>query len=179
VSRLFLVSVNARSNVFDQVTQIPLETSPPGEEKSSSRPPWIRPIRKKTPSVAARGAGSDGGSHRSSPEAFSPSEFFVDPTLATSPQLALPNAFPPAPIGGASSSCHPQRPSFSVPSSMDASNDTDMETAGMHIPSPSEMMNMFGFGDGEVDIATLFSGTSDFNIGQHLTDSNEPLYGHT
>lgn len=175
MSSLFLVSVDPETNVRDQVTQIPLETSSPeGQEQSSSRPPWIRPIRKKTPSVAAKGAGSDGGSHHSSPEAFSPSEFFVDPTLAaTSPQ---PNAFPSAPIAGGLSSQYPRRLSLSVPNFMDPSSGMDMEAAGMYMSSPGDAMNMFG--NGTVDVATLFSDASDFNMGQHLTDSHDPLYGH-
>lgn len=160
------------------MTQIPLETSrPEGQDQSSSRPPWIRPIRKKTPSVAAKGASSDGGSHHSSPEAFSPSEFFVDPTLAgTSPQPVAQNLFSPASSTGLSSSHYPRRLSLSVPNFMDPSNGMEMEAGGMYMSSPAEVMNMFG--DGAVDVATLFSGASDFNMGQHLTEPHEPLYGH-
>lgn len=159
---------------FHKVTQIPLEPSrPEGQEQSSTRPPWIRPIRKKTPSVAAKGAGSDGGSQHSSPEAFSPSEFFVDPTLgATSPQTIPQNAFSPAP---SSSSRYPRRLSLSTPSFMDPGG-MDMDAAaGMYLSSPADMMNMFG--DGSVDVATLFSGAADFNMG-HLPETHEPLYGH-
>jgi hypothetical protein len=51
----------------------------------------------------------------------------------------------------------------------------DMDTAaGMYLSSPADMMNMFG--DGSVDVATLFSGAADFNMG-HL-EAHEPLYGH-
>ncbi|KAG2123554.1 fungal-specific transcription factor domain-containing protein [Suillus cothurnatus] len=160
---------------FCRLTQIPLEPSrPEGQEQSSSRPPWIRPIRKKTPSVAAKGAGSDGGSQHSSPEAFSPSEFFVDPTLgATSPQTIPQSAFSPAP--GPSSSRYPRRLSLSAPFMDPGSMDMDA-SAGMYLSSPADMMNMFG--DGSVDVATLFSGASDFNMGQHLGEPHEPLYGH-
>jgi hypothetical protein len=42
--------------------------------------------------------------------------------------------------------------------------------------SPVDVMNMFG--DGSMDVTTLFPGASDFNIGQHLADSHESLYGH-
>jgi hypothetical protein len=53
----------------------------------------------------------------------------------------------------------------------------DMDaSAGMYLSSPADMMNMFG--DGSVDVATLFSGASDFNMGPHLAESHEPLYGH-
>ncbi|KAG1779952.1 fungal-specific transcription factor domain-containing protein [Suillus placidus] len=161
---------------FCRLTQIPLEPShPEGQEQSSSRPPWIRPIRKKTPSVAAKGAGSDGGSQHSSPEAFSPSEFFIDPTLgATSPQTIPQSAFSPAPVS--SSSRYPRRLSLSAPSFMDAGG-MDMDaSAGMYLSSPADMMNMFG--DGSVDVAALFSGASDFNMGQQLSEPHEPLYGH-
>ncbi|OJA12560.1 hypothetical protein AZE42_07878 [Rhizopogon vesiculosus] len=161
---------------FCRLTQIPLETSRPEGQEQSSRPPWIRPIRKKTPSVAAKGASSDSGSHHSSPEAFSPSEFFVDPTLAaTSPQPISQNSFSPAPVTGPSASRYPRRLSVSVPNFMDPSHGMDMEAAGLYMSSPAEVMNMFG--DGTVDVASLFSGASDFNMGHHL-EPHEPLYGH-
>lgn len=162
---------------FCRLTQIPLEPSrPEGQEQSSSRPPWIRPIRKKTPSVAAKGAGSDGGSQHSSPEAFSPSEFFVDPTLGiTSPKMIPQSAFSPTPVP--SSSRYPRRLSPSTPGFMDPPSGMDMDaSAGMYLSSPADMMNMFG--DGSVDVAALFSGASDFNMGQHLAEPHDPLYGH-
>ncbi|KAF5371410.1 hypothetical protein D9757_010008 [Collybiopsis confluens] len=75
---------------FCRLTQIPLEpTRPDSTQNDSSRPAWIRPVRKKT---TARGGGSVGGGSQNgdsppnhttssdSPEAFSPSEFFnADP----------------------------------------------------------------------------------------------------
>ena len=66
------------------VTQIPLD--PPRSDggakngsSQSARPPWIRPVRKKTSSVSAANGRSPNGSgdspsHHSSPESFS--EFF-------------------------------------------------------------------------------------------------------
>ncbi|KAF8628549.1 hypothetical protein AX15_003828 [Amanita polypyramis BW_CC] len=69
---------------FCRVTQIPLD--PPRTDgknmngSQSSRPPWIRPVRKKASSVSAANSrspnhnNSDSPSHHSSPESFS--EFF-------------------------------------------------------------------------------------------------------
>src|SRR5688572_7444884 len=67
------------------VTNIPLETSPSGPDglggPSSARPAWIRPVRKKAPSIARSNQSNSGDSpsHHSSPEAFSPSDFFAEP----------------------------------------------------------------------------------------------------
>ncbi|KAH6879591.1 fungal-specific transcription factor domain-containing protein [Coprinopsis sp. MPI-PUGE-AT-0042] len=63
---------------FCRLTNIPLETGRQEGATTSTRPPWIRPVRKKASSVA-RSNHSDSASHQSSPEAFSPVEFFSDP----------------------------------------------------------------------------------------------------
>ncbi|KIJ62344.1 hypothetical protein HYDPIDRAFT_94787 [Hydnomerulius pinastri MD-312] len=154
---------------FCRLTQIPLEpTRADSQEQSNTRPPWIRPVRKKTPS-AARGPGSDAGSHHSSPEAFSPSEFFVDPTASlTSPQT-ITQAFPSTPGQYTLSN---RRASLSVPSFLDASNGMDMDPT-MYMSSPAEVINMF---DGGADMSSIFS--SDFAMGPHSTESNDALYGH-
>ncbi|KIK63427.1 hypothetical protein GYMLUDRAFT_41111 [Collybiopsis luxurians FD-317 M1] len=78
---------------FCRLTQIPLEpTRPDNPQNDSSRPAWIRPVRKKASISVSRGGGSAGGGSQSgdsppqhttssnSPEAFSPSDFFnTDP----------------------------------------------------------------------------------------------------
>ncbi|KAJ7607206.1 fungal-specific transcription factor domain-containing protein [Roridomyces roridus] len=69
---------------FCRLTQIPLDApreSP--ETNTNSRPPWIRPVRKKSVAARARSSSAENSpSHNSggsshSPEAFSPSDFFV------------------------------------------------------------------------------------------------------
>lgn len=58
--------------ILSVVTQIPLEGSQPPENlQNDRRPPWIRPVRKKTPSIARSGDSS-------TPEAFSPTEFLAN-----------------------------------------------------------------------------------------------------
>lgn len=49
------------------VTCIPLD-APVRIETHQTRPPWIRPVRKKTPSVARAGPGSSSDSQHGSPE---------------------------------------------------------------------------------------------------------------
>ncbi|KAH7890582.1 fungal-specific transcription factor domain-containing protein [Phlebopus sp. FC_14] len=169
---------------FCRLTQIPLEPSrSDSQEQSSTRPPWIRPVRKKTPS-AQRG-GSDGGSHHSSPEAFTPSEFFVDP--ATAAGLASPQSVnqvfpPPTPTPGAGpSSGHytlneRRSSSLSLPSYLDTSHGgMDMDPS-MYMASP--VMGMFSEGNG-VDVSSIFS-SSEFGIVQHADpgSAGDMLYSH-
>ncbi|KIK91069.1 hypothetical protein PAXRUDRAFT_150343 [Paxillus rubicundulus Ve08.2h10] len=148
---------------FCRITQIPLEPSQTdSREQLNTRPPWIRPIRKKTPS-AVKGTGSDGGSHHSSPEAFSPSEFFVDPGSGlTSPQMAS-QVFPPTPNPGMSSGQYSlssnRRSSLSIPAFLDTPTGMSMDHA-MYMASPTGVMNMFS--DNAVDVSSLFS--SDFTM---------------
>lgn len=80
------------------VTQIPLEASRHDTTERRSRPPWIRPVRKKTPSVAHSNASNESPPHHSSPESFSPSDAFLDLT------------------GGASTSPAPFSPASNAPS---------------------------------------------------------------
>lgn len=79
------------------VTQIPLEAprqqDGPG---SSSRPPWVRPVRKKTSSTARSPAGSgDSPLNHGSPEEFQPStDAFLDHHhLGGTPQPSPQQAF--------------------------------------------------------------------------------------
>ncbi|KAF9223071.1 hypothetical protein BS17DRAFT_782325 [Gyrodon lividus] len=146
---------------FCRITQIPLEPSrTDSREQLNTRPPWIRPIRKKTPATKN---GSDGGSHHSSPEAFSPSEFFVDPTSSlTSPQTVS-QAFPSTPNPGTSSGQYSlnsnRRSSLSAPSFLDTPNGMDMDHT-MYMSSQMGVMNIFN--DNAVDVSSLFS--SDFTM---------------
>lgn len=61
------------------MTNIPLETAHQDGPASATRPPWIRPVRKKAPSIAHSNKSGDSPSHQSSPEAFSPQDFFEPP----------------------------------------------------------------------------------------------------
>ncbi|KAI0777449.1 fungal-specific transcription factor domain-containing protein [Trametes elegans] len=74
---------------FCRITQIPLETTRSQDGSSSSnRPPWVRPVRKKTTSSARSPAGSaESPSHHGSPEDFQPTDAFLD-HLGGSPQSA-------------------------------------------------------------------------------------------
>ncbi|KAI0746270.1 fungal-specific transcription factor domain-containing protein [Daedaleopsis nitida] len=92
---------------FCRLTQIPLETAPrqPDGTGANHRPPWVRPVRKKTSSSARSPAGSgDSPLNHGSPEEFQPStDAFLDhmPPLGSSPQAAAqPFSVPaPAPFG--------------------------------------------------------------------------------
>jgi len=150
---------------FCRLTQIPLEPShSDSEEQANTRPPWIRPVRKKTPNMA-KGTGSDGSSHHSSPEAFSPSEFFVDPGVGiTSAQPFTAGHY----LG--------RRSSLTLPSFLDTAAATMEVDPSIYMSSPAEVMSMLG--DGSVDVSTIF--TPDFNaMGSHSTESRESsLYRH-
>lgn len=157
------------------VTQIPLEPSRSDSQDQLNRPAWVRPVRKKTP-CTTKGTGSDGGSHHSSPEAFSPSEFFADPAVSlTSPQ-SVGRAFSPNSATGGSASQYlrtNRRASLALPSFLDTSPSMEMDPS-VYMSSPAEVMSMFG--DSAVDVSSIF--TPDFNMGHHSTESSESLYGH-
>lgn len=130
-------------------------------------------MRKKTPSMA-KGTGSDGSSHHSSPEAFSPSEFFVDPGVGiTSAQPFNPTS---AADGSAGHYLGARRSSLTLPSFLDTAAATMEVDPSIYMSSPAEVMSMLG--DGSVDVSTIF--TPDFNtMGPHSTESRESsLYGH-
>ena len=165
---------------FCRLTQIPLEPSrPDNADQQSSRPPWIRPIRKKT-SSAARGSDNSGSQH-SSPEAFSPSEYVTDAALVrgTSPS----KAFSPAPAAGASSVGHAfggvERPrSVTSAAALGGTPFMDHASLGMDFDpeiymSPVGAMSMFG--DDSVDVASLLG--HDFGFG-HVGSSAEAHGGH-
>ena len=150
--------------MFLLVTNIPVETSGQDEPARASRPPWIRPVRKKAPSLARSNHSGDSPPHHSSPEAFSPSDFFGEP----------PNpVFPSTPSSTSGSS----QPSNTIPSTpqyvngngsgqTQTNNSTYMDTSadmGMNMIRedsqiymfPGEMMALFN--DGAVDVGQLFS----------------------
>jgi hypothetical protein len=141
-----------------------VETSGQDEPARVSRLPWIRPVRKKAPSLARSNQSGDSPPHHSSPEAFSPSDFFGEP----------PNSvFPSTPSSTSGSS----QPSNTIPSTpqyvngngagqTQTNNSTYMDTSGdmgMNMIRedsqiymfPGEMMALFN--DGAVDVGQLFS----------------------
>ena len=138
-----------------------METSGQDEPARASRPPWIRPVRKKAPSLARsnHSGGGDSPPHHSSPEAFSPSEFFLDapnsvfPSTPSStsgssqPSNAVPS--PPQYVNGNNGNAHSQT---------QTNNSTYMDTSGDLDPQvymfPGEVMALFN--DGAVDVCQLF-----------------------
>jgi hypothetical protein len=153
------------------VTQIPLETSSRQESSvhSNDRPPWIRPVPKKPPSITApRSSNGSAESEHSSPEAFTPNEFFVDVTGGGASPHPSSNTAATSSTPTASQSSPPQ--SFhSVP------HNPFMDTSGLGMnmdimrPDPSLFMSpaevMALFNDGGVDVASLFP--TDFIHQQH------------
>ncbi|GLB40905.1 putative fungal specific transcription factor [Lyophyllum shimeji] len=149
---------------FCRLTQIPLETTRRETAASSSnRPPWIRPVRKKAPSAprSTNSADSPPQQH-SSPEAFSPSEFFTETpiakncTLFTSGSSMTPST---SPAGQVTSPPQPFSPGNQPQAPfMDTSGlggmDMIREDPQMYM-SPADMMALF---DDGVDVQQLFSG---------------------
>ncbi|KAH9476291.1 ABC-transporter-regulating transcription factor [Psilocybe cubensis] len=149
---------------FCRLTNIPLETARQDGSASATRPPWIRPVRKKAPSVARSNQSGDSPSHHSSPEAFSPSDFFAEPLKTAS---AFPSGPPLPGPGPASSSSVASPPQYAAqPVQTNGNNNSSfMDTSGMemmrddsHMYMSQEMMALFN--DGGVDVQHLFS--SDF-----------------
>lgn len=136
----------------------------------NTRPPWLRPVRKKTPNTS-RGSSSDAGSHRSSPDAVSLSEYFVEPPVGlASPQPAV-QAFSPT-YGSASQYLNAnRRASLGLPPYLDTSIEMD---PGAYMASPADVMSMFG--DSSMDVSSMFA--PDFAMGHHSSDSSDSLYGH-
>ena len=148
------------------VTQIPLESSPRQDSPPhSSRPPWIRPIRKKTPSVPRSNHSAESVSQHSSPEAFTPSEYFVD---APKPVQSYPSGPPststvqPTPIGPSlpppqylnGGGGPPAGPSSFINTSGGMAMDVVRQDPQMYM-SPADVMALFN--DGNVDVGSLFS----------------------
>lgn len=149
---------------FCRLTNIPLETSRQDGPPSATRPPWIRPVRKKAPSIARSNQSGDSPSHHSSPEAFSPSDFFAEPikpvfssgpppSLASSSTHHVPS---PAVVYGPTNNGNGQQTNNSP--FMDTSGGLSMDTMMREDPQmymSHEMMALFN--DGSVDVQHLFS----------------------
>ncbi|KAJ3552687.1 hypothetical protein NP233_g12820 [Leucocoprinus birnbaumii] len=164
---------------FCRLTHIPLDPTNGTQQEhpsaQSSRPAWIRPVRKKAPSAPRSTHSGDSPSHHSSPEAFSPSEFFNNgepskptPSFAPAPPTTSgssePQMSPSSPFNGIN------HPPPNGPSSFlgSASLGMDMiqEDPQQLYMSHGEMMALFG-GDPGVDVNQLFS--PDFNMAGQTT----------
>ncbi|XP_006456252.1 hypothetical protein AGABI2DRAFT_228126 [Agaricus bisporus var. bisporus H97] len=155
---------------FCRLTQIPLgdltNGARQGSPSPSSRPAWIRPIRKKAPS-APRSSHSAGSSspHNSSPEAFSPAEFFNnEPAKPTTPFTNSSSAPAPSATTQLPSPIQyhgPNLPSAAAPPSFNMGMDMIQDDPQLYL-SHGDMMNLSLFNDGAIDVNQLFS--SEFNI---------------
>ncbi|KAG9220144.1 hypothetical protein CCMSSC00406_0007161 [Pleurotus cornucopiae] len=160
---------------FCRLTQIPLETSrSDGAPSSSTRPAWIRPIRKKAHSVA-RSSHSDVSQH-SSPEAFSPADFLADPpksafqngTTMMSPKMAGPSS--PAFSGANGVTSSGVTNGNGQASSPFADTSSGMNLDPQMFMNPSDVMALFN--DGSVDVNSMFG--SDFIQSQPSPPSASP-----
>ena len=157
-----------------------METPGQDEPSRASRPPWIRPVRKKANSLARsnHSGGGDSPPHHSSPEAFSPPDFFEPPN----------SVFPSTPSSGSGS-----QPSNTVPSppqyvnngtngsaghsQTQTNNSTYMDTSGdmgmdpQIYMFPGEMMALFN--DGAVDVCQLFPSVEFMQQQPSLNHQNE------
>lgn len=167
---------------FCRLTQIPLETARQDAAQSRSRPPWIRPVRKKTPSVAHSTNSNDSPSHHSSPEAFSPSDAFLDLSGAgTSPRPSAANG------GGFTSTMQPNNP-FGPSSNDVVSSPTYMDTVDM-MSSPHDGTGVGGassilpsdilalFNDGGVDVSQLLMSPNVNGHQRHESNGSPVFYG--
>lgn len=124
------------------VTQIPLESPRPDAQSSKPRPPWIRPVRKKT---LRSSASNESTSQHSSPEGFSPSDAFLD--LNSAAKLTSP---PPSGAFNGSAYGSPTSTSFMDTGGMEMSPEASMAM------NPSDLLAMFSANDGSgIDVAQL------------------------
>ncbi|TFK19760.1 nuclear protein [Coprinopsis marcescibilis] len=162
---------------FCRLTNIPLETNRQDGPQSASRPPWIRPVRKKTPSVARSNHSGDSPSHPSSPEAFSPRDFFGDTKSGGTPFASSSKAGSSGQYtNGASATAHPATGStatFGLDQGGGMGMDMIREDTQMYM-SPGEMMAFFN--DGNVDVNHLFSADA-FLQAQGSTQSHRTAQG--
>ncbi|KAI0066865.1 hypothetical protein BV25DRAFT_1796186 [Artomyces pyxidatus] len=152
---------------FCRLTQIPLNSPAMSQEllQNSTRPPWIRPVRKKNPSVPR----SSGSMDSPSPETFSPDMFvdMVGQSSAVNPTSMAPHA--PFSLGSGFPSSKPpngqsQPPSarrYSIDTSSPSSHFLDSNGGSNNVKpdpvaamSPEDIMALFN--DGNMDMATLF-----------------------
>lgn len=186
------------------VTQIPLDTPSLSQEFPQTKPlpPWIRPVRKKTPS-APRSSGSHESPQDNTSEAFSPSDMFVDlsvlPPDKIVPSNGLPMNSPTSPLqrsstisangnGFGSGSTVPTSPrqytsvANHAPHFMDTSGGVgdplNIKSDPALALTPAEIMALFN--DGGMDMASLFPSSlpSEF-LGDDLGAGGNTLYSQS
>lgn len=132
------------------MTEIPLEPIGPDAATDNTRPPWLRPVRKKTPSAPRSTHSGESPSQHSSPEAFSPSDFFADPNTSY-PQASTSASGIPTPRqyqnGNGNGNTQQNTSPF-------MGMDISREDGGIYM-SPTEAMALFN--DSGVDVGSLFS----------------------
>ncbi|KAK7442777.1 hypothetical protein VKT23_016022 [Stygiomarasmius scandens] len=153
---------------FCRLTQIPLEPTRQDNPQNNSRPAWIRPVRKKASSQSnRRGSQSESPSHHdhSSPEGFSPSDFFVEPKTSAPVTGAGPSSSGQQyNAGGVSSNTSVSSPPSAGPSNAPENPGSPVLFSGLNGlggMSPVGMgMDMMREGSGmylsQVDMASLF-----------------------
>lgn len=183
-----LLVILPRFSPCSQVTQIPLEpTASPDGPINNSRPPWIRPVRKKAPSAPRSSNSGESPSQHSSPEAFSPSEFFAEMSGGPGSPPKVTSSYPAGPSSAGSATASPVQGLALQPQQyMNARNAAQPgatsyidPSSGMPMDimrpdpqmymSPSEVMALFN--DGGVDVSSLFS--SEFIQAQHQQGASE------
>ncbi|THH16205.1 hypothetical protein EW146_g4396 [Bondarzewia mesenterica] len=180
---------------FCRITQIPLD--PPSvsadfPQSSKTLPPWIRPVRKKTPS-APRSTDSQESPPHDAGEPFSPTDMFVElsslskppsnhggsiksPTVPhanyRSPNVGMPPANQASPSQFPSTIVPPHFIDTAGSSGLDSLIKSDAALA----MSPAEIMALFQ--DGNMDMASLFPLQPDF-LGEGSTTTDTALYGQS
>lgn len=150
------------------VTQIPLE-SPRPDASAKPRPPWIRPVRKKT---LRSSASNESTSQHSSPEAFSPTDAFLDLSGASAKMTSPPASSPFT--NGAAKSAYGQG-STPGPSTFMDTNAMDISSEPNIAMNPSDLLAMFSVNDGSgIDVAQLLMSPS--MEGQGLSDGPQNFF---
>lgn len=155
----------------------------PGQDepaRATTLPPWIRPVRKKASSLVRSNPSSESPPQHSSPEAFSPSDFFAEPANASS---VFPNTTTTTSSSTSQLSSMPSSPPYvNGASQTQTNNSTYMDTSGdnnmgmdmlredpqMYMFNPGgEMMGLFN--DGIGDVGHVFSSV-EFMQQQHQNE---------
>ena len=150
------------------VTSIPLDAARNEAPAANNRPAWVRPARKKRPSIArSPGHFADCASHHSSPEDFT-SDAFLD--LRSKSQE--PNPFASTNPSGQNVSHGLAQNGFGgLPSFMDTSGGMDMMSGDSSLPmSQNDILALLS--DGSVDMTSLL-------MSPHLGGSAEPQGSNT
>ncbi|TCD63237.1 hypothetical protein EIP91_005822 [Steccherinum ochraceum] len=147
---------------FCRITKIPLESNSQDIISGRSRPPWIRPVRKKAPSVThSTGSNESPPPNHGSPEGYSPSDTYLDLTGSTASQSFPPSSLSPrqqhtTPAFAFRNGRQASRSSVSAASYMDNPNGP----ADMSVSNNNSTDLLAMFGDGNVDVSALLMSPS-------------------